>query len=376
MLQRGELSHTGSSRHSIVIFQRSLIREFSLIAIAVVGVLLALILTRLLIQLLGKAAVGDVLPEAVLGLIAFGILTYLPVVLGIAVFVAVLLALSRSYRDSEMTVWFTSGLSIAAWIKPVLQFALPVAVVCAILSLGLAPWSQAQSVEYQRLLESRDEVSGVTPGVFRESRSSDRVFFVDKLSERDDVVNNVFVQSTQNNRLGVMVAQRGFIETADNGDRFVVLMKGRRYEGTPGALDYKTVDFDRYAIRIEPREAKRQAPSTKATSTLDLLAERKPEQLAELHWRMALPLAVLIMGLFAIPLAFVNPRSGKSWNLILAVLVYALYNNLLNIFQAYTAQGKIPGWLGLWPVHAAMIAILVVLFYRQLFGFRWLARGR
>lgn len=376
MLQRGELSHTGSSRHSIVIFQRSLIREFSLIAIAVVGVLLALILTRLLIQLLGKAAVGDVLPEAVLGLIAFGILTYLPVVLGIAVFVAVLLALSRSYRDSEMTVWFTSGLSIAAWIKPVLQFALPVAVVCAILSLGLAPWSQAQSVEYQRLLESRDEVSSVTPGVFRESRSSDRVFFVDKLSERDDVVNNVFVQSTQNNRLGVMVAQRGYIETADNGDRFVVLMKGRRYEGTPGALDYKTVDFDRYAIRIEPREAKRQAPSTKATSTLDLLAERKPEQLAELHWRMALPLAVLIMGLFAIPLAFVNPRSGKSWNLILAVLVYALYNNLLNIFQAYTAQGKIPGWLGLWPVHAAMIAILVVLFYRQLFGFRWLARGR
>lgn len=359
-----------------MIFQRSLIREFSLIAIAVVGVLLALILTRLLIQLLGKAAVGDVLPEAVLGLIAFGILTYLPVVLGIAVFVAVLLALSRSYRDSEMTVWFTSGLSIAAWIKPVLQFALPVAIICAILSLGLAPWSQAQSVEYQRLLESRDEVSGVTPGVFRESRSSDRVFFVDKLSERDDVVNNVFVQSTQNNRLGVMVAQRGFIETADNGDRFVVLMKGRRYEGTPGALDYKTVDFDRYAIRIEPREAKRQAPSTKATSTLDLLAERKPEQLAELHWRIALPLAVLIMGLFAIPLAFVNPRSGKSWNLILAVLVYALYNNLLNIFQAYTAQGKIPGWLGLWPVHAAMIAILVVLFYRQLFGFRWLARGR
>ncbi|MGZ5651581.1 MAG: LPS export ABC transporter permease LptF, partial [Usitatibacter sp.] len=267
-------------------------------------------------------------------------------------------------------------LSIAAWIRPVLQFALPIAVICAVLSLGLAPWSQAQSVEYQRLLESRDEVSSVTPGVFRESRSSDRVFFVDKLSERDDVVNNVFVQSTQNDRLGVIVAQRGFIETAENGDRFIVLMHGRRYEGTPGALDYKTVDFERYAIRIEPHEAKRKALSTKATSTMDLLLERKPEQLAELHWRIALPLAVLIMGLFAIPLAFVNPRSGKSWNLVLAVLVYALYNNLLNIFQAYTAQGKIPGWLGLWPVHGAMIAILLVLFYRQLFGFRWLAWGR
>jgi lipopolysaccharide export system permease protein len=118
-----------------VIFQRSLIREFSLIAIGVIGVLLAIILTRLLILLLGKAAGGEVLAEAVVGLIAFGVLTYMPVLLGIAVFVAVLLALTRSYRDSEMTVWFTSGLSIAAWVKPVLQFALPIAVVCALLSL-------------------------------------------------------------------------------------------------------------------------------------------------------------------------------------------------------------------------------------------------
>jgi lipopolysaccharide export system permease protein len=374
-LRRGELSHTGSFA-ILVIFQRSLIREFSLIAIAVIGVLLALILTRLLILLLGQAAVGTVLPEAVLGLIAFGVLTNLPILLGIAVFAAVLLALSRSYRDSEMTVWFTSGLSIAAWIKPVMQFALPVALICGVLSLGLAPWSQAQSVEYQRLLESRDEVSSVTPGIFRESRSSDRVFFVDKLSERDDVLNNVFVQSTQNNRLGVIVAQRGFIETAPNGDRFVVLTNGRRYEGTPGAIDYRMVDFDRYAIRIEPREAKREAPKTKAMSTLDLLVEHKPEQLAELHWRLALPIAVITMALLAIPLAFVNPRSGKSWNLIMAVLIYILYNNLLSVAQAYTAQGKIPGWLGLWPVHGVVIALLVFLFYRQLSGFRWQALGR
>src|SRR5258706_15927204 len=271
--------YSSPSKHDPpVIFQRSLIREFSLIAIAVVGVLLAIILTRMLILMLGKAAVGDILPEAVLGLIAFGILTYLPVLLGIAVFIAVLLALTRSYRDSEMTVWFTSGLSLGAWVKPVLQFALPVAVICAVLSLGLSPWSQAQSVEYQRLLGSRDEVSSVTPGIFRESRNSDRVFFVDKLSEGDDVVTNAFRKSTQNDRMGVMVAQRGFIETAANGDRFVILLNGRRYEGTPGALDYRTADFDRYAIRIEPKEAKREAPSTKAMTTADLLAERKPEQ--------------------------------------------------------------------------------------------------
>ncbi len=358
-----------------MIFHRSLVREFSLIALSVVGVLLAIILTRLLILLLGKASGGDVPAEAVLGLIAFGLINYLPVLLGIAVFVAILLALTRSYRDSEMTVWFVSGLSLAAWIKPVLQFAFPVAILCALLSLVLTPWSQEQSVEYTRLLASRDEVSSVTPGLFRESRSADRVYFVDKLSERADVVNNIFVQSTQNNRMGVMVAQKGFIETAENGDRFVILLNGRRYEGTPGTLDYRTVDFDRYALRIEPREAAREAPKTKSLGTLELLADRRPELIAELHWRIALPIAVVLMALFAIPLAFVNPRSGRSWNLIFAVLAYALYNNLLSIFQAWTAQGKVPMWMGLWPVHGVMVGLVALLFYQQLYGFRWRSRA-
>ena len=354
-----------------MIFQRSLIREFSLIAIAVVGVLLVLMLTSLFVKFLGRASTGEVLPEAVLGLIAFAILYYMPVLLGIAVFVAVLLALTRSYRDSEMTVWFSSGLSIAAWIRPVLAFAVPIALVCALLSLVVAPWAIAQSVEYQRLLESRDEVSNVTPGLFVESKNTGRVFFVDKLSEKGNELNNIFVQSTQSGRVGVIVARRGYIETAKNGDRFAVLLNGRRYEGTPGQVDYRTVDFERYAVRIEPHEAKAQAPSSKAMGLPQLFASAKPEDKAELHWRIALPLAVVIMGLFAVPLSFVNPRSGRSWNLIFAVLIYVVYNNTLSIFQAWTSSGRIPTWVGLWPVHIAMSLAVVALFARQMGGFRW-----
>jgi lipopolysaccharide export system permease protein len=359
-----------------VIFQRSLIREFSLIAISVVGILLTIILTSLLVRFLGRAAGGEVLPEAVIGLIAFGVLTYLPVLLGIGVFVAVLLALTRSYRDSEMTVWFTSGLSIGAWVRPVPQFAFPVAIICGILSFELSPWSIAQSVQYQHLLEARNEVSNVTPGVFQESPSSDRVLFVDELSEDNGVMNNVFVQSLQNGVVGVIVAKRGYLETAPNGDRFAVLLNGRRYEGTPGTLDYRVVDFDKQSIRIEPKEAKREIPTASGMNTFDLFMVHGPEQVAELHWRLALPLALFIMAVLAIPLSVVNPRSGRSWNLIFAVLIYAVYYNMLSIFQAWTRSQRIPGWLGLWPVHAAMLVVIAMLFYHQLYGFRWPGTGK
>ena len=84
----------------------------------------------------------------------------------------------------------------------------------------------------------------------------------------------------------------------------------------------------------------------------------------------------MILSLIAIPLSFVNPRSGTSWNLIFAALVFFLYYNLLGIFQAWTAQGKISAWIGLTPVHIGMLAVLLSLFWRQLFGFRWLAMSR
>jgi len=75
-------------------------------------------------------------------------------------------------------------------------------------------------------------------------------------------VANVFVSSTQHGKLGVMVAQSGFQETAANGDRFLVLLNGRRYEGEPDPR-LKIFEFGRYAMRIETAESAERAPTRK-----------------------------------------------------------------------------------------------------------------
>jgi lipopolysaccharide export system permease protein len=176
----------------------------------------------------------------------------------------------------------------------------------------------------------------------------------------------VFVSSTQHQQTGVIVAKRGFLQTADNNDRFLVLLNGRRYEGLPGTTEYKISEFERYSIRIESSEFKAATPSTKSLTTLELLRNPTSIHLGELSWRIGLPLSALVLALLAIPLSFVNPRAGRSLNLVLAILVYMIYNNLLSIAQAWIAQQRISLPVGLWGVHVMMLLILAVLFFRRL----------
>src|SRR5687767_1051143 len=353
-----------------MIFRNALLRELVAMAVATFVVLLAIVITMLLVRLLGQAASGAITTSGVVALMGFATLNYLPVLFSLTLFISVLMALTRSYRDSEMVVWFSSGMSLTQWIRPVLTFAAPVVAIIALLSLVLSPWAVTNSEELRRQMDSRDDVSAVAPGVFRESRQAQRVYFVEEVSGSENLVANVFVSSVQHGKQGVMVAARGFLEIAEIGDRFLVLLNGRRYEGEPGSADYKIYEFQRYAMRVDALEGRApRAPTTKALSTAALVRDPTSANLAELSWRVGLPTSALILTLLAIPLSFVNPRAGRSMNLVLALLIYMAYSNLLSITQAQIAQSRVSLPLGMLGVHAAMLLILLALFYRRLLVF-------
>jgi lipopolysaccharide export system permease protein len=349
-----------------VIFQRSLLREFGHLALAVFATLFAITLTTQLIRFLGQAAGGKLQSESVLALLGFSALNYLPVLLSLTLFVPVLMTLSRSYRDSEMVIWFGSGLSLTAWARPVLVFAAPLVLMIAALSLFLSPWAIEKSEDYRRQMEARDDASRVAPGIFREAGSADRVFFVEAVAGDESNVQNVFIAQMRQGKLAIMTSKRGYREAAPNGDHFVVLLNGRRYDGTPGTADYKVMDFERYAIRVETRDPQGEQSSTKALPTLALLKDRTNGNLAELLWRIGLPLSALTLALLAIPLSFVNPRASRSVNLIFALLTYMVYSNLISIAQAWVSQGRLSFTTGWWVVHAGMFIVLVLMFYRRL----------
>jgi lipopolysaccharide export system permease protein len=349
-----------------VIFRRALQREFGNLLVAVFAALFAVVLTSTLVRILGRAAGGKIPSEAVIAFIGFTALNLLPKLLAVALFVALLMALSRSYRDSEMVIWFASGVPLTAWIRPVSAFAAPIVIVIGLLALFLAPWALLKSETYRQQLEAQSEVSRIAPGVFLESPGAERVFFVEAVPGDPESVQNIFVSFNQKGRQGVVLSRRGVIENAPNGDKFAVLLDGRRYDGVPGSAEFRVTEFERYAVRIEAKEARVENAQPKMLPTLDLVRDRSRENLAELAWRVSQPVMAMVLALLAIPLAFVNPRASNSMNLVFAVLAYLVYSNLLSVTQAWVRQGKVPFETGVWAVHGAMLVLLAILFWWRL----------
>jgi lipopolysaccharide export system permease protein len=350
-----------------MIFQRALRRELVSTAGAVFTTLFTITITVMLIRILGQAAGGKIASQDVTALLGFAALNYLPIILILTGFISVLLVITRSYQDSEMVVWFASGISLLKWVPPVLSFGLPIVVLTGLLSFIATPWASRQSAEFRERFEKREDVAKVSPGKFQESASSNRVFFVEGVSGDTTKVKNVFVNTSQNGRNSVVVANEGTIEIDSLGDKFLVLLNGHRYDGTPNQPDFRLMEFVRYGVLVS-RQSQAIVGDTSARSlpTRALLEDRNNFNLGELLWRIALPLMALLLMLLAIPLSFVNPRGGRSANLLIALFLFVVYSNMVSVFQAAVVQKRLPLSLALWPIHLMAALIIVMLFLWRL----------
>jgi lipopolysaccharide export system permease protein len=345
-----------------MLYRRALIREMGLATGAVLTVLIAIALVVLFIRLLGDVARGELANEAVFAFLGFQLLYFLPVLMTIALFAGVLLPLSRMWRDSEMVIWFSAGMSLTQWMRPVLTFSVPFSMVILLLSLVLNPWAQTKKNEYRQDLRSRSDSTLIAPGLFVESSAGDRVYYVESLNPLTGIVRNVFMQSLIDGQLGLVIAREGNYTQLPDGSRYLVFKDGRRYEGKPGQLDYRIVQFEHYWMRLDPVAVGGAETGVRQAPLAELIVDTTPEARAELLWRLGVPISALVLAVMAIPLSFVNTRARRSNGLVIALLLYFIYNNLLSFTQAWVAQGKINPWAGLLFSHLLMLFAVLVLF--------------
>ena len=326
-------------------------------------VILTIVLTMMLIRTLGQAAGGSVAPQDVILLLGYTALGHLPTMLALSLFIAVVTTLGRMYRDSEMAIWFASGLPITRFVRPVLRMGWPVLLVVGLLVLFVWPWGNQQSLDLRDRYQQRSDLSRVAPGVFQTSRDGKRVFFIER--DSPDAVNarNVFILSQDGDREAVTSARSGRLENI-NGDRWLVLERGQRNEANHANGDKTVASFDGYRLLASEQAAQRaEAKSPRASRSIDLLRDPTLRNQAELVWRIGLLCGAANLLLLGVGLAARNPRRASNWNLLLALLAFVVYYNLINLSQAWVGGGRVGMGAALLGLHGGMLVLALGLLW-------------
>ena len=349
-----------------MLYQNKLKNELFFNSLSTILILSGIVVAQRGVIVFRLASKGIIPNDSILTILVFSLLKYLPILLTLTLFLTILLTLSRWFRDSEMMIWFSSGLGLTSFIRPILFFSLPIILLIGFLSLYLSPWATQKSEEYKAGLKNRDELATISPGSFKESKSKDRVFYVEGFGDLGSKVKNVFVQSEQNGKLGIIVSNEGSRVSTNTDDEYIVLKKGKRYEVNHENNHFTEIKFSDYGFLVE----KKLPPiidvnKVEAMPTLLLLLTKGNREIAEFVWRVSLPISGIVLIILAIPLSFINPRSGRSVNIIIAILIFAVYNNLMGVTQSYINLGKLNPYVGGSIVHLLIILIASYLMMRR-----------
>ena len=349
-----------------MLYQNKLKNELFFNSLSTILILSGIVVAQRGVVVFRLASKGIIPNDSILTILVFSLLKYLPILLTLTLFLTILLTLSRWFRDSEMMIWFSSGLGLTSFIRPILFFSLPIILLIGFLSLYLSPWATQKSEEYKAGLKNRDELATISPGSFKESKSKDRVFYVEGFGDLGSKVKNVFVQSEQNGKLGIIVSNEGSRVSTNTDDEYIVLKKGKRYEVNHENNHFTEIKFSDYGFLVE----KKLPPiidvnQVEAMPTLLLLLTKGNREIAEFVWRVSLPISGIVLIILAIPLSFINPRSGRSVNIIIAILIFAVYNNLMGVTQSYINLGKLNPYVGGSIVHLLIILISSYLMMRR-----------
>ena len=348
------------------ILDRYIFREIAQTWLAVTMVLLFILLTNQFARVLGDVAKDKLPKDAIFNIIGLTALQYLTILVPIGLFLSVMLALGRLYRDSEMPAMMACRVGALGIYRPLSWILIPLVASVAWLALDVAPRALTEIERIGMEARRQADLASIEPGRFTSDKTAGAVVYAEKVVA-PGVVENVFMQRrAESGGVEVVIAERGEQRESDDPDtRFLVLHDGRRYEGVPGTSSFRVMEFAEHGIPYRLPGVEDPDLEPEAMGTIRLLASSEPMHIAEFHWRMGIPLATLILALIAVPLSRSQPRQGRYGRLAIGLLIFFIYFNLLSAGKAWLEQSTVPGSVGLWWVHAVMLSFALALLGMQ-----------
>ena len=342
----------------------------------IIGLLVLIIASHRFVGYLADAAEGQLPSNLIFDMLGMKMLSMLPKLLPIALFVSVILAMSRLNRDRELTVVSGAGVAERFQLYAVLRFSLVYSLLVAGIAFYLAPWAELRLRDLNDMAKVESDVTGLHAGQFKDFNEGNRVVYVQKLSDDRSAMENVFLQVQQPGGPAVLkAASARYRSKFDTGSRYVVFHNGHRYVGTPGALDYRITHYRTYGVLLEQGVQKASARKLEAYTTAELWRSKVARSKAELQWRLSYVLTTILLPLLGVALCRAGGADQRYTPLLVAILIYFIYSNLLGISKTLMVRQELSVYTGLWWVHGLLAAIIVALLQARRFRF-WLRRLR
>lgn len=349
-----------------MIVDRYLFREVWHTLLAVFVVLLIIIGSDWFMRYLGDVAAGVLPVNVVFTLLAFKMLNYVALLLSVAFYLGLMVALGRWYKDNEITALASCGVGPVQLLRPIAFIGTGVMLLVAASSFYISPWAAQQGYEQRQKAERIADLSAIAAGRFVESNLGDWVFYAEGLSPDAKSLSNVFVQTRREDKVDVFSAQSAFFQREQgSGDRMLNMFDGYRYQGTPGRADYKILQYKKQVVRMREPDTVLMIAKGNRSSTATLMKSKETADIAELQWRVSIPLSIPVLALLGLLLSPTTPGQGRYIYLFTSLLVYVVYNNLLGIAQNWVERGRVPADLGVWWVHGLMLIVIAVLWLKR-----------
>ena len=352
---------------------RYILREVAASWAAVTLVLMFVLVGNQVAQVLGQAAEYRYPHGVVWHLIVLTSIQNLSVVVPVGLLLGIMLALGRLYHESEMAAIRACGVGPLRILRPVLMLAGVITALLAWLCLSLAPraFDEAQAIRRDALRQA--QFGALVPGRFHSFAGGTGVFYAESVSASGEL-EHVFVERRVQGHLEIALAARARHYAEEGGLlQVIVLYDGERYEGTPGVARMRRMEFREHGIPVRLGDPAAGPPRVETLPTMSLWGSRAPINVAELQWRLSLPLMVLVLAWLAVPLSELRPREGRYARIGYAILLYFIYVNLLTAARSWLEKGSLAPFPGLWWPHVLIVTVATLLLLRQAYPtlLRW-----
>ena len=348
----------------LTILDRYIGRDIIISTSMVMFVLLIIVMSTQLVHFLRYMAEGRIPPGSLFNLMGNSAMEYSITLIPLSLFLGVLLAFGRLYKDSEMTALMSAGIGPMQWNRPLMLVVIPVSLVLLVLMLYVSPWVSQQRDDLRTEMSNRSEGSQFSAGQFNQSRDGKSIFFMESNDEENGLMKSVFYSTNQDGENTVDIAQSAASRHDANERLYTVMYQGHQYVGNAGEANYEVIEYEEYGVLMPSDNNTQSQLTNKSKKSVTLWNEATPDALAEFQWRLTVPLAALISALIALPLSHTSPRSGRFAKIAVAILVYLVYSNLLGVGKTWLSQGVVPFWIGTWWVHIIAMMLLLVLWFQ------------